>query len=139
MQPHTLSDNRVLPKSVYIAMASGPMSLSSTNYTCPSVFDGFRFHRLRQDDAIKLHKKSGNNYFASTGADSLIFGHGKYACPGRFFAGLETKIILAEILTRFDLKLPEGQDRPKNIVFADANFPDPKNMVLFKDRVESAK
>ena len=62
----------------------------------------------------------------------MIFGHGKRACPGRFFASLESKIVLANIINNYDLKLPGGECRPKNLMFADANFPDPAKKVLFR-------
>ena len=64
----------------------------------------------------------------------MIFGHGKFACPGRFFAGLESKIILAFIIQRFDMRLVEGTSRPKNLVFGDANFPSPSQAIHFRRR-----
>ena len=39
--------------------------------------------------------------------DSLEFGYGKHACPGRFFAVNEIKLILANLLLRFDFKMKQ--------------------------------
>ena len=65
----------------------------------------------------------------------MTFGHGKFACPGRFFASNESKIILATLLLRYDIKLEHGENtRPQNMFFADACFPDPAIKVLFKKR-----
>ena len=65
-----------------------------------------------------------------------MFGHGKYACPGRFFASLEVKIVLAHIIRWYDLKLVDGAaGRPENIYFADANIPDAKQAIMFRRRV----
>lgn len=64
----------------------------------------------------------------------MTFGHGRFACPGRFFASNESKVVLAELLLTYDIKLKEGEERPKNLFFADACFPDPKREVLFRRR-----
>ena len=68
----------------------------------------------------------------------MTFGHGRYACPGRFFAGLQSKIILVHILLHYDLKVPGDGKRPRNLHVADANFPDPSQIILFKDRSPSS-
>jgi cytochrome P450 len=41
----------------------------------------------------------------STGADHLVFGYGVQACPGRFFALHEAKVVVARILRSYDFKL----------------------------------
>jgi cytochrome P450 len=49
--------------------------------------------------------------------DSLHFGHGKSACPGRWFASNELKLMLAIIIRDYDIALPEGETvRPPNII-----------------------
>jgi hypothetical protein len=40
--------------------------------------------------------------------DSLEFGHGSHACPGRFFAVNVLKAIVAHLLLKYDLKLRDG-------------------------------
>jgi cytochrome P450 len=119
MAPHTLSDGTYLPKSTIIGMASGPMARSPQYHASPETFDGLRFHRMRV--------KSGDmaaHQFTTTGLGSLMFGHGKHACPGRFFASVESKIVLVHILQRYDLGLREGEGRPKNLLLGDANITD---------------
>jgi len=62
--------------------------------------------------------------FAITAQDNINFGHGPGSCPGRFFAGAEVKVIICEILRRYDVALgPNGEGdeegglvRPANIV-----------------------
>jgi cytochrome P450 len=41
--------------------------------------------------------------------ESLNFGHGHQACPGRFFAVYEIKAILIEILRNYDIRLKDGK------------------------------
>lgn len=100
----------------------------------PLKFDGFRYDRMRQMEEQTAVAKTSQ--FTSTGVYSLVFGHGRYACPGRFFAGLESKLMLIHILENYELRLPEGTDRPTNLVYADANIPDPTKTVLFRKLVK---
>jgi len=135
------SPSQVLPKSSYIAVAAGPISSSEAVYTYPASFDGFRFHRMRSEPGANPH----THQFVNTSLDSLTFGHGRFACPGRFFASNESKIILAVLLLNYDIKFgndgEEGgrkglgeEKRPKNQFFADACFPDATVKVLFRKR-----
>lgn len=39
---------------------------------------------------------------------SLTWGYGRHACPGRFLANNELKMILAHALINYDWKLPDG-------------------------------
>jgi len=63
----------------------------------------------------------------------MSFGLGRHACPGRFFAANEIKLIVARILLEFDLKMPEGQDkRYANVSMAGSMGPDPKKEILLR-------
>ncbi|KAI4098309.1 MAG: hypothetical protein L6R37_006539 [Teloschistes peruensis] len=126
-----------LPKNSYIAVAAGPISASGSIHESPATFDGFRFHRIRSGPGGSAQ----SHQFVSTGLENMTFGHGRFACPGRFFASNESKIILALLLLKYDIrfddrgeKSAEGR-RPKNLVFADACYPDPDVKVMFKRRV----
>jgi cytochrome P450 len=52
--------------------------------------------------------------FPTTSPEYLIFGHGKYACPGRFFASNEIKMMLAHAVVAYDF---ERMARPPNTWF----------------------
>lgn len=132
MSQHTLSDGNVLPRSAHIAVAAGAMAVSSRYHMMPDEFNGFRFHDQRQNEG---DRPLSGNQLTSTSFGMLMWGYGKYACPGRFFAALEAKLVLAHVLQHYDLQLGEGTKRPPNIYFGDANFPDAKQAVLFRQRV----
>lgn len=66
-------------------------------YENPEVFDGYRYLRMREDP--KLESKA---HLVSTSSIHLGFGHGKHACPGRFFASNEVKILLCHLLYKYD-------------------------------------
>lgn len=83
-------------------------------------FDPLRFYKLRQSaKAEGSVEGAALNQFVSVSQNSLTFGYGRHACPGRFFAANEIKMILANVLLRYDLKLTEGSTgRYPNIEFA---------------------
>lgn len=93
-------------------------------------FDGFHFERMRRDP----RQEHNGLQFTSSYAGSLHFGHGRQMCPGRFMGSLVSKLVVIELLQRYDLKLRDGErGRPGNIMFFDMDFPDPTYEVLFRD------
>jgi cytochrome P450 len=65
--------------------------------------------------------------------ENMGFGYGRHACPGRFFAATEIKLIVARILLDYDFKLPEGQTkRYPNIAIANNYVPDMKKELVFR-------
>lgn len=67
-------------------------------------FDGRRFLRLR--DANKAGESAFKMGMATE--DSLGFGLGSQACPGRFLAVNQMKLILAKFLTQWDMGLEKN-------------------------------
>ena len=92
-------------------------------------FDPMRFYKQRQDpDEANLHQ------FTTTEKNSLHFGYGKWACPGRFFAMYEIKLILAYLLLKYEFKFPREGERPENLSAHKYVFPDQDAHVLFRER-----
>lgn len=48
-----------------------------------------------------------NRAFTSTSPTYLAFGHGRHACPGRFFAAQELKLLLAYLLRNYEVMLED--------------------------------
>jgi cytochrome P450 len=67
-----------------------------------STFDGKRW--LRRRTGFDMSKFQ----FASTSEDTFDWGGGMRACPGRFMAEVTIKLILIYLVTRYDMKLPDG-------------------------------
>ena len=104
--------------------------------TLPSqTFDPFRFSRIRNgNDPDPIGYKSPEQYqFVSVSKENLNWGFGRNACPGRFFAANEIKLILASILLDFDLAMPEGRkERFENVVVAGGIVPDTTREILLR-------
>lgn len=63
----------------------------------------------------------------------MAFGYGRHACPGRFFAANEIKLILSRILLEYDIRMPDGlTERYSNMVMGIDAMPDPTKEILFK-------
>ncbi|KAI1742420.1 cytochrome P450 [Xylaria scruposa] len=128
-----LSDNVTIPAGTHFCMASDailhdPEILPTGESDDPNVFDPFRWVRLRDENPENPHRYQ----FATTDSNSLHFGHGKFACPGRFFASQQIKLILGHLLLRYDFKFPEGKGRPLNMGSDENVFPDPAARVLIR-------
>ncbi|KAI1260659.1 cytochrome P450 [Xylariaceae sp. FL1019] len=101
----TLSDGALLRKDREVVVAANRMWDESV-YPNPERWDPYRFYRMRAASGSAEHTAQ----LVSTSADHLGFGHGQHACPGRFFAANEVKVALAQLLLKYDWKLPEGAD-----------------------------
>jgi len=65
----------------------------------------------------------------------MQFGLGKDACPGRFFASNQIKIVLAHLIRNYNMALEDmSAGRPKNPMFEVNVLGDPTANVLLKKR-----
>ncbi|KAK0721806.1 putative cytochrome P450 monooxygenase [Lasiosphaeria miniovina] len=102
----TLSDGTAIHKGSVVAVSSHGMWDEAVHANADT-WDGQRFLRMRSGSGGEHAAQS-----VSTGPDHLAFGHGRHACPGRFFAVNEAKIALAHLLLKFDWRLPAGAPPP---------------------------
>ncbi|KAF2260298.1 cytochrome P450 monooxygenase [Lojkania enalia] len=125
-----LSNGLILPKGSHIGVAAGINALDPELYPNPQEFDGFRF--------LKLRNMPGNEnkyQFVTTGPDQLHFGIGSHACPGRYFAAYEIKMLLSKMLMDYDFKLAGGEnERPKDVAIDVRVIPNPMAHVAWKKR-----
>ncbi|EZG00764.1 hypothetical protein H106_08792 [Trichophyton rubrum CBS 735.88] len=97
----TLSDGLVVPKGTSISVSSH-VHWDESVYPEPNKFDGYRFLKMKGD-----REKDRIANLVATSPEHLGFGHGVHACPGRFFAADEIKILLCHILLKYDFRLTE--------------------------------
>ena len=126
---HTMSDGTTLPRGAHVSVPVNAIQNDPATTPDPNIFDGDRYYRLRQAEGQgHLHQ------FSTTGERVLNFGHGMYACPGRFFASLEIKIILVRLIMDFEFKFKEGESRPENLRAHEFIFPNPEAELLVRAR-----
>ncbi|TRM65953.1 hypothetical protein BD626DRAFT_535397 [Schizophyllum amplum] len=110
-----------IPAGVLIFAATPPAHFDIKEYGRDvDGFDGLRFVPEHQYDLQEQQENplppssdeilSPRNFLVSTSASFLGWGLGKHQCPGRFFAAVEMKMMLAYVVGRFDvLTMDVGQ------------------------------
>jgi len=142
------ADGTTIPRGAFLSVPGTTVHLDPVNYDEPAVFDGFRFSRMREAgstgpgadaDATSGGDRTGergmfNRHMISTGEDHLVFGHGRHACPGRFFAATELKAMLAHILINYDIRAEEEGMRPPDMEFGLLRAPNAYGKIWMRNR-----
>lgn len=87
-------------------------------------FRPFRFSDKRREvdaQAAPDHLQRARQAWATTSPEYLSFGAGRNSCPGRFFAAGLLKVLMANILLKYDFEFQE--ERPKNVWFGTNHLP----------------
>jgi len=128
LKDFTFTDGTFIPKGTNVSIAA-EMHRDENNYANPEIFDGFRFADMGLSAG-----DSGKYQMVATSPDHLVFGHGRHACPGRFFAANELKMMMAHLVLTYDVKLENEGVRPPNLWFTSVCVPGEKVEVLFRKR-----
>ncbi|KAM6503705.1 Cytochrome P450 [Amanita muscaria] len=129
LRDFTFSDGTTIPAGSTMAVPFNGVNTDANDYSDPSVFDGFRFEKLREQDG-----ESMKHQITSLGVDYILFGNGRHACPGRFFVANELKVMLAHVVMNYDVKMADGKGRPRNWQFGFRRAPDTTAQILFRKR-----
>jgi cytochrome P450 len=135
VKPIDLSDGTHLPPGTKLLTPLAGICRDGHFYSDPDTFDALRFYRLRQQSTDDANR---HQFTAMGDSVNMHFGAGKHACPGRFFAGNAIKMMLAYFLLSFDLKLKDGEGRPKSMMVVMSKTPDPRAEILFRRRTAAA-
>jgi cytochrome P450 len=108
----------------------------------PDRFDAFRFYDLQQQKNVlkdgSVSVGASVNQFVNSNKNSLVFGYGRHACPGRFLAADELKMILVYFLQAYEIRLEEGESRRyRNLEFAAFVRPYCCNKIFGKTKTKS--
>ncbi|KAF7506027.1 hypothetical protein GJ744_012274 [Endocarpon pusillum] len=121
----TLEDGTYIPNGVKVAAAMDAIHHDEALYSKPNVFDAFRFLSASegQKQSRDLREQGEQTTSSTTVSNTfLTFGYGRHACPGRFFATQEMKLIVAHTLLKYEIE-PLKQ-RPQNKIFLEFSIPD---------------
>ncbi|PKY03130.1 cytochrome P450 [Aspergillus campestris IBT 28561] len=128
MKSVVLSDGTHIPKGANVTVSTHVMHDNEV-YPNAQTYDGFRFYKKRQ-----VAGSEHRHQFVTTSPEHFGFGHGMHACPGRFFASNEIKIMLAHLLMKYDWKFAEGPERPASIMHGTEVICNPMVKLLYKSR-----
>ena len=135
LKPLRFSDGTEIPAGTSIAVPMLAPLQDPELYSNPSTYDPYRFARLRagqSEDPLNYASKELYQFISVT-KENMAFGYGRHACPGRFFAANEIKMICARIILDYDIKLPDGVTcRYPNVVRGSSVTPDRTKTIMFR-------
>ncbi|KAL0575654.1 hypothetical protein V5O48_006310 [Marasmius crinis-equi] len=125
-------DGTVVPAGARVAAAGHYAHTNEETYPTPSDFVPFRFAEMEHPENTKRH---GHDQMVTTTPDWLLFGGGKHACPGRFFAVTKLKVMFAHLILNYDVKFrQDGAGFPPAVQFGSVMSPNPDVKVMFRKR-----
>ncbi|KIW32981.1 uncharacterized protein PV07_04487 [Cladophialophora immunda] len=114
----TTPDGTHLPEGCMVATHSWGCHNDESLYEGADKYKAFRFVELRDKissgvgdgdrdkaEREKEYLDKAHLSFIATSPSYLGFGHGRHACPGRFFAAQELKLLLAYLLSRYEIQM----------------------------------
>lgn len=87
-----------IPQRMRVCVPGHAIQRDPDCYSGPLTFNPFRFSDT--DQAIASGKAPS---IATTTDNFLVFGHGRHACPGRFFAAQTMKLMLAYLVQHYEV------------------------------------
>ncbi|KAF7347450.1 Ent-kaurene oxidase [Mycena venus] len=131
VKPAVLEDGTIVPSGYKITIPLKAIHFDPSVYPEPEKFDCFRFSKLRE-----MEESDVKHGFTTVEKNFVPFGLGRHACPGRFFASMELKVMLAHMLLNYDVSLPDGaKEAPKAMRFNTGVMPDVKAYLVITPRV----
>ncbi|KAI1506099.1 cytochrome P450 [Biscogniauxia marginata] len=126
----TLSNGQYIPPGLDLELPSYAIYRDSEFYPDGDTFDGFRAYKLRQGASPE---ENARNQFVNVGESNPGFGFGRNACPGRYFANNEIKMVTARMLLKYDVNMIDGMTtRWENIGVGSEFVPDASKEILIK-------
>ncbi|KAL4884492.1 cytochrome P450 [Aspergillus karnatakaensis] len=93
-----------VPPGVKLCVPAHSIHRDPEFYIEPLSYNAFRFVTEPSTDSSGVSESPSKRPSLATTTNSfLVFGHGRHACPGRFFAALIMKLILAYIVQHYDV------------------------------------
>ncbi|CAG8959245.1 hypothetical protein HYFRA_00012603 [Hymenoscyphus fraxineus] len=120
-----------LPKGTHISVPVYSVMRDDTIYEDAEKFVPFRFVRQSDSQGEEPPKRAPNT-FTTTSPNFLIFGHGKHACPGRYFAATALKLVLANAILHYDFETVPV--KPEGSWYGDFRLPPKKATIRIKRR-----
>ncbi|KAI1328948.1 cytochrome P450 [Xylariaceae sp. FL0255] len=131
MKDFTLSNGVTFKPGAYFVIPAGPVLLDNDSWEDANEFRGFRFSEMRAQGPEESHKYQ----YATISNNALHFGHGRLGCPGRLFAGYETKAMTARFTEMFEIKLLDPKmGRPENTNLGAAVILDSNLQIILRKR-----
>lgn len=141
----TPASKTYLPEGSTVAIPSYAIHQDPANYEDAAQYKAFRFAEGRAEAEAEIDgkkeataaakAKAPGMAFVTTSQKFTSFGHGRLACPGRFFAGDVIKLMLAYMIQNYDFEL--GKERPKRVWAGPFDVPPMTSTIRIKRRAKA--
>lgn len=121
-----------LPRGVIVCVSGYSLHHDETIYPEPYQFSYRRFAPTATDPEAD---KSSREIATTTSLNYAVWGHGKHACPGRFFAVDMIKMVVAYMISHYEIK--SFLKRPENVWIADTPIPPSNTFIEIRRRFEN--
>lgn len=134
LQPFTLSDGTHLKAGDWLCTPLRAMSRDERLYERAAEFHGFR----HVEPEVLEQLEQGFEHFGKPSQltetkNSQLWGTGRMACPGRFYATAVMKTIMAALVSKYDMELSSPKSR-RHLVWRTFVYPLPTTKVAVKLR-----
>lgn len=134
----TTPDGLHIRCGAYVGVSAVGIHNDEQYYPNSATYDAFRY--IRQRESIGTSEPGGDDDYlkkanlsmVSTSTEFQSFGHGRHACPGRFFAANELKLLLAYMVLNYDIE--PLSERPKGTSFSTVILPSTKATIRVRRR-----
>lgn len=131
MEPLNLKDGTYIPKGARICWAGNSHHNDPLVTPNPAIFDPVRSYMKRHSSPDQMNK----HLAGQTGLDHLSFGYGKLACPGRYLAINQMKLVVSRFIMSYDFKFPDNiTSRPQTLDADEFTFLDPSAKIMLRLR-----
>ncbi|KAF4974404.1 hypothetical protein FZEAL_8678 [Fusarium zealandicum] len=112
-----------LPRGSFVTVNLQGTHHDEEIYKGATSYNPWRYSEVREDWEAKTDedkktkedegRKARGLGMVTTSDAHLAFGHGRHACPGRFFVAHELKLIMAAFLLNYDIKMIDQRPKPQ--------------------------
>ncbi|KAI9659180.1 MAG: hypothetical protein M1831_003762 [Alyxoria varia] len=130
MRPFHFSDGSVVPAGNILCVPHRELMLEAANYSDPAKFNGSRFVR---DPGGSSNDPLSASRFSHPSPTFPFWGAVNHTCPGRFYATMVSKMVIAHLITNYDIKL-QDESREPYLAWGSNMIPHPKLSLLLRER-----
>ncbi|CAF9931029.1 MAG: hypothetical protein ALECFALPRED_004781 [Alectoria fallacina] len=128
----TLRNGTHVPRGTWLGVPVQAVHMDGDLYDKPYEYHPFRFAKMRLEKSVPGHDKADATDISDT---FLAWSYGRYACPGRWFAVQNLKLMIAYITLKYEIE-PISK-RPESVVFGDANVPSMSTSIKVRRRTRA--
>ncbi|THU89236.1 cytochrome P450 [Dendrothele bispora CBS 962.96] len=134
IQDGILPGKVIVPRGTMLSVPNLTVHMDPKIYPDPEKFDAFRFYDFKKNTNAD-GKEPKHDLTTIDSNHYLLFGLGRHACAGRYFAAAVIKLVVIYVLRHYDVRLPKCyKERPQNLIFNGVIVPDRKGRLQFVRR-----